>query len=258
MRRRMEIVLPLLLAVAAAPLPAGPLSGARSALAQDASPVGEGPTESPPAARADSGLVVGRVVERGSEGEPVENAGVRLRPAGGEAVTGPGGHFRFRVPPGAYRLAVRHLSYGEHSAALLVPPGRTLEVTVLVAPRPVEMDPLEVRVALRDETLERAGFYERRRRGGGTWMGPRELEGWSGSLESLVRRALGGSRLTGCFDRPPVFYVDGHKVRGGTSLPPVSVNELLALEAYRGPAETRPEHIDSDSQCGVVLLWTRR
>jgi hypothetical protein len=33
---------------------------------------------------------------------------------------------------------------------------------------------------------------------------------------------------------------------------------ITAVEIYRGPAETPGEFLDSDAQCGVVLVWTRR
>lgn len=35
-------------------------------------------------------------------------------------------------------------------------------------------------------------------------------------------------------------------------------SEVLAVEIYRGPAETPGQYIDSNSQCGVILIWTRR
>ena len=34
--------------------------------------------------------------------------------------------------------------------------------------------------------------------------------------------------------------------------------DILAVEVYRGPAEVPGEYLDSNAQCGVVLIWTRR
>jgi hypothetical protein len=34
--------------------------------------------------------------------------------------------------------------------------------------------------------------------------------------------------------------------------------DVIAVEVYRGPAETPGQYLDSNSQCGVVLIWTRR
>ncbi len=38
----------------------------------------------------------------------------------------------------------------------------------------------------------------------------------------------------------------------------VDPSTLAAVEIYRGPAEIPGEFIDSDSKCGIILLWTRR
>ena len=38
----------------------------------------------------------------------------------------------------------------------------------------------------------------------------------------------------------------------------VHPGEVLAVEICRGPAETPGEDIDSNSACGVILIWTRR
>lgn len=34
--------------------------------------------------------------------------------------------------------------------------------------------------------------------------------------------------------------------------------DVVAMEIYRGPAETPGQYLDSNAQCGVILIWTRR
>ena len=34
--------------------------------------------------------------------------------------------------------------------------------------------------------------------------------------------------------------------------------DVVAVEIYRGPAETPGQYLDSNAQCGVILIWTRR
>lgn len=34
--------------------------------------------------------------------------------------------------------------------------------------------------------------------------------------------------------------------------------DVIAVEVYRGPAEIPGEYLDSNAQCGVILIWTRR
>ena len=63
--------------------------------------------------------------------------------------------------------------------------------------------------------------------------------------------------MKGC---PATVYVDGHKVAlremGIDDLVPAT--EISAVEVYRSASATAPTFIDSDSRCGVVVLWTRR
>ncbi|MFC1791532.1 hypothetical protein ACFL0I_03600 [Gemmatimonadota bacterium] len=35
-------------------------------------------------------------------------------------------------------------------------------------------------------------------------------------------------------------------------------SDIQAIEIYHGPADTPGQYLDSRSQCGVILIWTRR
>jgi hypothetical protein len=34
--------------------------------------------------------------------------------------------------------------------------------------------------------------------------------------------------------------------------------DVEAIEVYKGPASIPAQFIDSDTQCGVILIWTKR
>jgi hypothetical protein len=61
------------------------------------------------------------------------------------------------------------------------------------------------------------------------------------------------------------IYIDGVlATRGGSTVPPVSPDELASpsalegIEIYRTVAGMPPQFINPDSRCGVIALWTRR
>ena len=74
-------------------------------------------------------------------------------------------------------------------------------------------------------------------------------------------------RRTGC---GPTVYIDGIKVTYGNfrgedpaveaadAINMVLPTHIYAMEIYKGPAETPGEFLDSNSRCGVVLIWTGR
>ena len=57
---------------------------------------------------------------------------------------------------------------------------------------------------------------------------------------------------------PPTFYLDGMKLSSWQSAMSIGTLDLELVELYKGPAQTPAEFIDSDSRCGVVVIWTRR
>lgn len=63
-----------------------------------------------------------------------------------------------------------------------------------------------------------------------------------------------------CSSRGPVIYIDGIPLRGGEENIDRLVNPSLvrAVEVYRRASEIPAEFLDSQSECGVVALWTLR
>ncbi len=100
--------------------------------------------------------VAGRIVERESE-EAVVDVEVRIVELGREAVTNGRGFFRFvDVPPGEYRLRIRHLAYGEREETIRVEEGVTLSLQIALTPTAIELEPLKVEVYSARELQRRA------------------------------------------------------------------------------------------------------
>jgi hypothetical protein len=72
--------------------------------------------------------------------------------------------------------------------------------------------------------------------------------------------ASGGAMVRGEIPSPLGFPTPG---AGPTYEAADAVNlvhpmDVVAIEVYRGAAETPGQYIDSNSRCGVILIWTRR
>lgn len=102
--------------------------------------------------------VSGRILDQSTE-TPVVDAEVRLLGTSRVEVTDSGGFFRFSdVPPGTYRLEIRHLSYGVHTEEVQVQPETSLSLQVGISQEAIELDPLTVRVyTARDFRLRASG-----------------------------------------------------------------------------------------------------
>ena len=58
---------------------------------------------------------------------------------------------------------------------------------------------------------------------------------------------------------PVTYYVDGDKfVPDELGINEILVSEVEAVEVYRRASETPADFLDSDSRCGVVVIWTKR
>jgi hypothetical protein len=65
-----------------------------------------------------------------------------------------------------------------------------------------------------------------------------------------------GQQLQGC---PVSYYLDGVKYEPDErGIDEILVSEVEAVEVYRRASETPADFLDSDSRCGVIVIWTKR
>lgn len=143
-----------------------------------------------------TGVIRGSVRSSGDDG-PLEAAEVLV---GGEraAVTDSAGRFEVRgVEPGRHRVRVTYLGFESQEGLLRVPPGDTVESTVLMDTDPVPLPELSVRV----EGSALGGFEERRRRGSGHYVTREEIEETPGDHVTDVLRGVPGLQVVPCPER---------------------------------------------------------
>ena len=225
-----------------------------------------------------------------SDGQPISGAEVRLLDRF-VRVSGNDGSFSFTdVAAGTATLDVSRLGYAAATGAVVIGGGQTLTVRVRLSEQPIALDPIVV------EAVGSSGggvLAEVRRRTELPWGTVLIGEALERKLVRATRTTdvLAEHQVT-TYDNATVLYldrsrcaphvyVDGVKVthitRGqglelardieGAEGPEreaaravnmVEPPAIVAIEIYQGPAETPGQFLDSDSQCGVILIWTRR
>ena len=223
-----------------------------------------------PSASADApGRIAGRVAEVGGAALGEVDVVVEDRD-GARVVTGRSGRFLLDgIAPGLVRLRFERLGYASRGVELVVRPGRTTDVEVTLATRPIELDPIEVTV--RSDFLERAGFYRRARRGmGGVQFDRTDIEDLRPLLISDLMRRVPGVQMR--YENGQARAVARRRYDRGTCtlsvrvdgadtwtsdldwLPPDNVE---AVEVYYG-LSMPIEYTSRFGACGVVMIWTRR
>ena len=210
-----------------------------------------------------SGRLIGRLVDA-ETGRPVETAAVSVVGRPTEAGSDRQGFFRLTgVPAGRHELQVRRLGYAPLRHAVDVTTGRTTELEISLVREPMELEPLVVSTT-RSRRLEIKGFYERKHWGEllglGTFFTAERIERRnplriSHMIEELpgIRGGLRNARV-GC--RMSV-YLDNIRIEAPSLDRFVLPIEVAAVEVYKGAASLPAEFGGSDSQCGVVVVWTK-
>ena len=224
----------------------------------------------------------GRVVEAVTH-DAIEGAAVQLiDPADmtvASGLTGASGTFVLSAPrPGSYRLRVASIGYATDGGTDLDLQGdQPHEVTVRLAVAVIPLSPIAVRVD-RVQKLERAGFYDRRQLGQGTFLDRAEIEKRNTMTAGGLLRRIPGFRIltqggftdiqsrstSGMSSCRPGIFVDGSLVSGprrsvtSFNLEDMGTADLEAVEIYSGAATVPTQYNTGDTACGLVMFWTRK
>ncbi|MFV1987028.1 MAG: carboxypeptidase regulatory-like domain-containing protein [Gemmatimonadota bacterium] len=234
------------------------------------------------------GRIVGTVIDRRTD-RPVESAQLELVGDDENRLSDGNGRFLFRdLTPGVYRVAVSHIAYERMEQIVNVPGNRTVDVRFSLSADPIELEPLVVTV-VRDNRLERRGYYERRdigeKVGNGVFFNAEEIRrlmpsrvtnllewvpgvrvdcsGGSRSCRVIMTRgapSLSSRGEVGCVNSN--IYVDGVRVVRDTQDSPESIDsfvspfDIAGMEVYRSASEVPAEFAGSVGRCGAIVIWT--
>lgn len=218
-------------------------------------------------------------------GAPVAGARVSLPAAGLAVASDQAGRAELSgISPGTHLVSVETPGYAVERMVVQLHRGQTVRAEVALVPggEPVEIEGIEVTARRGSQALALVGFHERQRRGGGTFLTRRELEGRGHLLLSdILRRVLGvrivrnareGVRSVATRSGPRLDYDGGGTARvdhcymqlflDGLLVPvedvdDVPVSWIEGIEVYRGPTQVPTRFNLTGTTCGVVLIWTR-
>lgn len=230
-----------------------------------------------PVQAAQGQVIHGRLLDDTNR-QPVQGAMIQLFNEEGELVavarSNPLGNYEIEAPePGNYRFTVTSVGYGTAgSDYIALAPRQALQADLLLPPAPVVLEGVTAEAEARPWMIEQPRslwpYFERRefygRLGLGRFVDREFLENWAGPIESIpevdmLLRTM--ERRTGLIEQgcsSPAWFLDGNRLRGININDVVGVGDLEGVEVYRRATEIPGEFGGSDSECGVVALWTRR
>jgi hypothetical protein len=219
-------------------------------------------------------LLRGTVLDQ-QTGTPIPGAALHITNTPFAATTSADGRFHFEhVPIGDYELRISHVGYRTVPSPLRVR-SDDLDATIRLAASAIPIEPVVV-VAF-SRRLDHVGFYDRERRGLGTFVGRSQIDAMNAQTSSDLLRKLPGVNLVPQWPRRNAprndlsgrsrcrfsYIVDGARTLPDFDMDFVAPFAIEGIEFYRSmaevPASFRP-HVTRDGQgatCGVIAIWTR-
>ena len=216
------------------------------------------------------GTISGQVVDQASRA-PVGGAVVTFLGTKHQTETDSVGHFsQDELVPGTYVLQVRAIGYGTGSWVLRLGNGEAIESLFEIGQLETELDPVTVETSPTAANRRLAEFEERRSHHQGVFFTADQIEASHASTlldmlrgipgvslscrsQSCVVQMTRGAKGTGC---TADWVVDGLPATlSGT--PHIPIVGIVGIEIYRSASETPAEFLKMDSQCGVIVLWTK-
>ncbi len=199
------------------------------------------------------------------------------------------GQYVLRAPrSGEYRLRLERIGYATRvSQPMQLSEGSLYNLPMQLAPAPVPMEPVTVKVEPRVPALENNGYYTRKKVGSGHFIDRPIIEKRLGSVISDLFQGVNGIRLVpksggrGSYVflrgglavniqdrgglRPNLYCPARVLVDGLVVNPPgepydfelLNINNIEAIEVYRSPSQVPPHYGGAESACGVILVWRR-
>ncbi len=226
-----------------------------------------------PVARGNAAL---KGIVRDDDGKPIPEAQIVVLGVSDGSRSAESGRFELNgLPGGTHTIEIRAIGFTRRREMVNLRGGITADLDVKMIRMAAVLPEIEVKVAAR-----RSEFDRRRLGGGGGghFITQEEIERRNPYQTEDLFRSIAGFSVTpsgGFADRvvstrgagglsggpcSPTFYIDGVKTdvdpTTGSGLPVVP-SEIYGIEAYNGGAST-PVEYQGQSNCGVVLIWTRR
>jgi hypothetical protein len=215
------------------------------------------------------GAISGQIVDQQSRA-PVLGATVNLIGTHFRTATDSGGRFsQSGLGAGTYIIEVRAIGYGVTSWVLRLSEGETVDYVFEVVPINVQLDPVVVEAQPSYFQRRMQEFEERREAGRGIFITEDQIAASGAATMADVLRGIPGVRLN-C--RSGICNVQMTRSAHGvcnadwvvdgvpasmSSTPHMPVVGVVAVEIYRNPNEVPADFLKSDSQCGVIAIWTR-
>ena len=216
-----------------------------------------------------TGAIGGQVVDQVSRA-PVLGANVNLVGTRFQTATDSGGRFNeASLGAGTYIIEVRAIGYGATSWVLRLAEGEVVDYVFELSPIDVELTPVVVEGQPSYFQRRMMEFEERRRGGRGVFVTRADIDASHAATMADVLRGVPGVRLN-C--RSGICNVQMTRTAHGvcnadwvvdgapasiSATPHLPVVGIVAVEIYRSPSEAPAEFLKSDSQCGVIVIWTK-
>lgn len=202
------------------------------------------------------------------DGRPLSGVMIAVPTVGRFAVTDSTGTFVLgRLPSGKQRVRISYLERGSADHDVPLRRGKVTVLAVLLNVEAVDLAPVVVEEWGGHFVRSLAGFYDRKRRGFGTFFSWEDIERIRPyRLSSLLRQTgvlvqcWGGECLPYTFEPtrrcPMALYVDGMPI-DPVFLDAIDPGDVAGVEIYRRASQVPFEFVGLRDGCGVVAVWSR-
>lgn len=216
------------------------------------------------------GSISGLVIDQTSRA-PVAGALVTFLGTKHQTATDSAGHFsQGELGPGTYVLQVRAIGYGTGSWVLPLGDGESVESLFEVEQLVAALDPVAVVTTPTAANRRLAEFEERRSHRQGVFFTSEQIAASHASTLLDMLRGIPGVSLSCRSQACVVQMTRGAKGTGCTAdwvvdglpatlsgTPHIPIVGIVGIEIYRSASEAPAEFLKMDSQCGVIVLWTK-